>query len=109
MEKCKQETSATKMAEYYGIITPDQAGWNTQTCVLGWGVVGIWPPGADGSDVNSADRSACGRYVATGDDFGQLKIFNYPCAKVCLFVCSILFCFHVFYCRLVLRVCVCVL
>jgi hypothetical protein len=86
MEKCKQETSATKMAEYYGIITPDQAGWNTQTCVLGWGVVGIWPPGADGSDVNSADRSVCGRYVATGDDFGQLKIFNNPCAKVGLFI-----------------------
>lgn len=92
MEKCKQETSATKMAEYYGIITPDQAGWNTQTCVLGWGVVGIWPPGADGSDVNSADRSACGRYVATGDDFGQMKIFNYPCAKVCLFLNLLYFC-----------------
>ena len=85
MEKCKQETSATKMAEYYGIINPEQTGWNTQTCVLGWGVVGIWPPGADGTDINSADKSVCGRYLATGDDFGQLKIFNYPCAKVCLF------------------------
>lgn len=93
MEKCKQETSATKMAEYYGIITPDQTGWNKQTCVLGWGVVGIWPPGADGTDVNSADRSVCGSYLATGDDFGQLKLFNYPCAKVCMHAC--IYCMHI--------------
>ena len=27
--------------------------WATTTCTLGWGVQGIWPPGADGTDVST--------------------------------------------------------
>ena len=56
--------------------------WHSQSCVLGWSVLGIWPPGADGSDINSAHRNGKKKFLATGDDFGQVKIFNYPCAKV---------------------------
>jgi hypothetical protein len=82
LEKAKQETSATKIAEYHGLADTDQTGWSSQTCVLGWGVVGIWPPGADGTDINCADKNEKGNLLATGDDFGQVKIFNYPCAKV---------------------------
>ena len=48
LEKCKQETSATRVAEYNGLPDIDQSGWASQTCVLGWSVLGIWPPGADG-------------------------------------------------------------
>lgn len=90
LEKAKQETSATKIAEYHGLADTDQTGWYSQTCVLGWGVVGIWPPGADGTDVNSADKNEKGTFLATGDDFGQVKIFNYPCAKVSWIVHSMI-------------------
>jgi hypothetical protein len=90
LEKAKQETSATKIAEYHGLADTDQTGWFSQTCVLGWGVVGIWPPGADGTDVNSADKHGKGKFLATGDDFGQVKIFNYPCAKVSRFAHSVM-------------------
>ena len=53
--------------------------WHTYTVPLGWGVQGIWPSGADGSDINAVDRSPSKSLVATADDFGDVKIFNYPC------------------------------
>lgn len=54
--------------------------WNTMTCTLGWSVQGIWEPDSDGTDVNAVDRSKSGNFLATGDDFGKVKIFRYPCA-----------------------------
>jgi echinoderm microtubule-associated protein-like 6 len=52
--------------------------WETWTCTLGWPVQGIWPSGADNTDVNSCDRSVDGSLLATGDDFSRVKIFQYP-------------------------------
>ena len=40
---------------------------------------GIWPKYADGTDVNSVDRSHDGRILVTGDDFQNVNIFRYPC------------------------------
>ena len=80
----KQITSATQMAEYNAYIEdPAQLGqsWASQTCVLGWPVQGIWPPGADTSDINSCDRSPNGKLLATADDFGQVKLFRYPAVQ----------------------------
>jgi hypothetical protein len=60
--------------------------WQTSTCDLGFSVMGIWAPGQDGTDINTVhvrpsklDTGRCGGIVATGDDFGKLKFFNYPC------------------------------
>ena len=53
--------------------------WNDWTCVLGFPVMGIWEMGGDGTDVNSVHRSSDGRFVATADDRGKIKLFNYPC------------------------------
>ena len=53
--------------------------WATWTGVLGFDVMGIWPDFADGTDVNAIDRTRSGRHVATADDFGGVKLFNYPC------------------------------
>jgi microtubule-associated protein-like 6 len=53
--------------------------WETYTCTLGFPVMGIWPSGSDGTDVNSLDRSRSQRYIATADDLGLVKLFNYPC------------------------------
>ena len=54
--------------------------WSTWTCIFGFPVQGIWP-GLDYTDVNSVDRSRNGTLLATGDDFGQVKLFKYPCVK----------------------------
>ena len=40
---------------------------------------GIFPPCADGSDINACERSPDGQVLATGDDFRMVKLFNYPC------------------------------
>ena len=53
--------------------------WQTGTCVLGFPVMGIWPPNADGSDVNAVDVLSTRGLVVTGDDSGYLNVMNYPC------------------------------
>ena len=53
--------------------------WASWTCALGWSVKGIFPPAADGSDINAVARSPSGNVSATGDDFGTVKLFKYPC------------------------------
>ena len=55
--------------------------WDTHTLPLGWSVQGIWPSGVDGSDINAVDRSRDYNFVASADDFGDVKIFNYPCTN----------------------------
>ena len=42
---------------------------------------GIWPEGADGTDVNAVCRSHDKKVLATGDDFGLVKLFNFPCVE----------------------------
>lgn len=56
--------------------------WHTQTCVLGWTVMGIWPEGADGTDCNAVMRSNDKQWLATADDFGGLKLMKYPCINL---------------------------
>ena len=67
-----QITSASEMRD---------VKWATTTCPLGWSVQGIFPPGADGTDVNSVDRSPDGALLVTGDDFRRVKLFRHPCPK----------------------------
>ena len=55
--------------------------WASWSCVLGWPVQGIYPPCSDGTDVNSVCRSKNGLVLATGDDFGKVKLFRYPALK----------------------------
>lgn len=52
--------------------------WATVTGVLGPNLRGIFPPATDITDVNSSCRSKDERVLATGDDFGHVKLFNYP-------------------------------
>ena len=43
---------------------------------------GIWPEGADGTDINTCCRSNNKKLVATGDDFGAVNLFKYPSVKL---------------------------
>ena len=54
------------------------AQWASWTCPLGWPVQGIWPMHADGTEINAVDRTASGRLIATVDNFGKVKLFNFP-------------------------------
>ncbi|XP_074647902.1 echinoderm microtubule-associated protein-like 6 [Tubulanus polymorphus] len=53
--------------------------WATWTSVLGPEVVGIWPRNADNADVNCAHLANGGSSLATGDDYGLVKLFDFPC------------------------------
>lgn len=52
------------------------ASW---TCTLGFPVMGIWPPASNGTDVNSVDRLPSKEHIAIADDFGLVRLANYPC------------------------------
>ena len=45
--------------------------------MLGDEVIGIWPKNADKADVNTAHLSHSGTALATGDDFGCVKLFDH--------------------------------
>ena len=52
--------------------------WATFTCVIGPTVKGIFPPMTDVTDVNATSRTKDYKLIASGDDFGQVKLFQYP-------------------------------
>jgi hypothetical protein len=49
--------------------------------VLGKEVLGIWPKDATKADVNCAHLSHLGNSLATGDNFGNVKLFDFPCPE----------------------------
>ncbi|XP_055473159.1 LOW QUALITY PROTEIN: echinoderm microtubule-associated protein-like 2 [Psammomys obesus] len=69
---CKQITNADSVRN---------VEWATSTCVLGFGVFGIWPEGADGTDINAVARSHDGKLLVSADDFGKVHLFSYPCCQ----------------------------
>ena len=54
--------------------------WKTQHCVLGFPVMGIWPPYSDGTDINAVDASKERGIIVTANDAnGLIRLMNYPC------------------------------
>ena len=60
---------------------PDQVEWASWTCVLGKEVKGLWAKYSDLSDVNAVDANFYYNVIVSGDDFGLVKIFRFPCPK----------------------------
>ncbi|KAM9813061.1 echinoderm microtubule-associated protein-like 2 isoform 1-T1 [Syngnathus typhle] len=55
--------------------------WATSTCTLSFNTFGIWPDGADGTDVNGVCRSHDDSLLASADDFGKVHLLSYPCSQ----------------------------
>ncbi|XP_075781606.1 echinoderm microtubule-associated protein-like 6 isoform X3 [Pelodiscus sinensis] len=55
--------------------------WASWTCVIGPEVNGIWPKYTNITDVNSVDGNYSSSVLVTGDDFGFVKLFKFPCLK----------------------------
>lgn len=43
--------------------------------------LGLWPDGSDGTDINAVCSSYAKRLLATGDDFGKVHLFAFPCSQ----------------------------
>ncbi|CAH1249365.1 EML1 [Branchiostoma lanceolatum] len=83
-----QSTSGDYELLYWDVITLRHVGqvsamtdviWYTYTCVFGYNVFGMWPEGADGTDVNACAASRDRTLLASSDDFGKVNLFKYPC------------------------------
>jgi len=55
--------------------------WSSDTCTLSFATFGIWPEGADGSDVNSCCASNSQKLIVSGDDFGRVNLFSFPACQ----------------------------
>nr|XP_020509148.1 echinoderm microtubule-associated protein-like 2 isoform X1 [Labrus bergylta] len=55
--------------------------WATSTCTLSFNTFGVWPDGADGTDINAVCRSHDGSLLTSADDFGKVHLFNFPCSQ----------------------------
>ncbi|KAF7252518.1 Echinoderm microtubule-associated protein-like 6 [Varanus komodoensis] len=55
--------------------------WASWTCVMGPDVNGIWPKYSNTIDINSVDGNYNNAVLVTGDDFGLVKLFRFPCLK----------------------------
>jgi WD40 repeat protein len=58
----------------------ERGGWHTWTTPLGFELMGLWPKGADGTDINGVWRFGDGKHVVSADDSGCLRVLNFPCA-----------------------------
>jgi len=59
----------------------DCDGCNLVNLQNAYNVAGVWPEGADGTDINSVGRSNNGKFLASGDDFGKVHLFKYPAVQ----------------------------
>lgn len=59
----------------------EQVEWNQWTSIFDPEVIGIWPDSTDKNFINCAHLAKDPKKLATGDDDGEVKLFNFPCLK----------------------------
>jgi WD40 repeat protein len=52
--------------------------WASETCLLGWGVRGIWTKESNGADINAVARAPNQESCVTGSDDGSINLYRYP-------------------------------
>ena len=68
---------ATKGKRHQG-SSPADLEWHTNTCVLSYWLMGMWPPGAAGNDINAVDVCHDLGLCINGDDDGKFNLLAYP-------------------------------
>jgi len=70
--KLRKATFSPKIAD------PDKTEWAGDPLIAGWDCQGLYQPGFDGTDLNDATLTSDHRLIITGDDYGTIRIHNYP-------------------------------
>lgn len=55
--------------------------WVAWTSTLGPEVNGIWAKYSDTNDINAVDTSYSNQVLVSGDDYGLVKLYRFPCVK----------------------------
>jgi len=65
---------------------PDNVKWADDPLIAGWDTQGLYQKGWDGTDLNDATLTNDGKLIASGDDYGCVRLHNYPAVdpSVCL-------------------------
>jgi len=53
--------------------------WATESVHFSWSTEGIYPKGTDGTHVNGVAANADRTIISTGDDYGLVNLFRFPC------------------------------
>jgi len=62
------------------IPDPDEVQWADDPLIAGWDVEGLYQRnlGWDGTDLNDATLTSDAKLIASGDDYGHVRLHNYP-------------------------------
>ena len=52
--------------------------WATQTCVVGFNTIGVWPESNEGSDIRVCARTNNNSLMVTGDELGLIRLYSNP-------------------------------
>lgn len=66
---CKQETQKEDVRDLE---------WATNNCTLSFNAIGVWPDGADGTDINNCAVSHNKQLIVSADDYGKVNLYEYP-------------------------------
>jgi len=57
---------------------PDEVKWADDPLIAGWDTQGLYQKGWDGTDLNDATLTSDSKLIASGDDYGCVRLHNYP-------------------------------
>ena len=63
---------------FAGVPDPDKLEWADDPLIAGWDVEGLYQKGWDGTDLNDASLTQDCKLIAAGDDYGKVRLHNYP-------------------------------
>ncbi len=59
-------------------MRPDKLKWGGDPLIAGWDTEGLYQAGWDGTDLNDATLTSDSKLVVSGDDYGTIRLHNYP-------------------------------
>lgn len=82
-EVCHFKVDKKKKAVKFhpNVTDPDVVEWYGDPLLAGWDVQGMYQSGWDGTDLNELAITPDHKYISSGDDYGCVRLHNYPAMK----------------------------